>query len=221
MQQRKLKVLLVDDHVVLLSGLCLLLENTNDLEVVGKATDRMSALEQCRKLKPDVLLLDINLGDNSGLDLIPEVQRISPETNILLLTMYDEEDYLQRALELGARGYILKKASDQELLAAVRAVGQGGTYLDPAIATSVVNLALGRKKKGEERPSSNGVLSSREKEVLGLVALGYTNQQIADELTISIKTVETHKANIKEKLGIKKRSDLVRYALENNLMPEK
>lgn len=221
MQPQKLKVLLVDDHVVLLSGLRLLLTNTTDLAVVGEATTTLGALEQSRLHQPDVILLDINLGCSSGLDLLPELKKASPRSNILLLTMYSEEDYLQRALELGARGYILKKASDQDLLRAIRAVGRGETYLDPALASALVDLALGKRGKKHTAVPAEDVLSSREKEVLSFIAGGYTNKQIADTLVISIKTVETHKANIKEKLGLKKRSDLVRYALENNLLRQK
>lgn len=218
MKQKRFRVLLVDDHAVLLSGLQLLLDNTDDLEVVGEATNGAEALAACKSLKPDVMVLDINLGDTDGLGLVPEIKKIAPRTNILLLTMYGEEEYLQKALELGAKGYILKKASDSELLAAIRAVGRGETYLDPTLATSLVNLALGRNAGGAGKAADKQVLSTREKEVLGLVALGYTNKQIAEELVISIKTVETHKANIKTKLGLKKRSELVQYAMENGLI---
>lgn len=218
MKQKRFRVLLVDDHAVLLSGLQLLLDNTDDLEVVGEATNGAEALAACKSLKPDVMVLDINLGDTDGLDLVPEIKKIAPRTNILLLTMYGEEEYLQKALELGAKGYIIKKASDSELLAAIRAVGRGETYLDPTLATSLVNLALGRNARGAGKAADKPVLSTREKEVLGLVALGYTNKQIAEELVISIKTVETHKANIKTKLGLKKRSELVQYAMENGLI---
>jgi len=163
-----------------------------------------------------VIVLDINLGDTNGLELVPQIKSLSPKTNILVLTMYGEEEYLQKALELGAKGYVLKKASDNELLTAIRTVGRGESYLDQTVAKTLVTMALGSNTLKKE--ADRELLSSREQEVLALVALGYTNKQIAGELIISIKTVETHKANIKIKLGLNKRSELVRYAMDNNLI---
>ncbi len=212
----RLRVLLVDDHAVLLSGLKLLLGNTNDLEVIGEAKNGSDAAEASKFLKPDVIVLDINLGDTNGLELVPQIKSLTPKTNILVLTMYGEEEYLQKALELGAKGYVLKKASDNELLTAIRTVGRGETYLDQTVAKTLVTMALGSNALKKE--ADRELLSSREQEVLALVALGYTNKQIAGELIISIKTVETHKANIKIKLGLNKRSELVRYAMDNNLI---
>lgn len=212
----RLRVLLVDDHAVLLSGLKLLLGNTKDLEVIGEAKNGSDAAEASKFLKPDVIVLDINLGDTNGLELVPQIKSLSPKTNILVLTMYGEEEYLQKALELGAKGYVLKKASDNELLTAIRTVGRGESYLDQTVAKTLVTMALGSNTLKKE--ADRELLSSREQEVLALVALGYTNKQIAGELIISIKTVETHKANIKIKLGLNKRSELVRYAMDNNLI---
>ena len=206
----------MDDHAVLLSGLKLLLGNTKDLEVIGEAKNGSDAAEASKFLKPDVIVLDINLGDTNGLELVPQIKSLSPKTNILVLTMYGEEEYLQKALELGAKGYVLKKASDNELLTAIRTVGRGESYLDQTVAKTLVTMALGSNTLKKE--ADRELLSSREQEVLALVALGYTNKQIAGELIISIKTVETHKANIKIKLGLNKRSELVRYAMDNNLI---
>ena len=220
MQQKRLRVLLVDDHEVLLSGLRLLFENTADLKVIGQASNREDALEESWRLKPDVIVLDINLGETNGLELISEIRKINPKSNILLLTMYNEEVFLEKALEEGAKGYILKKASEMELVTAIRAVGRGETYVDPSLANSLVRRALGKKHHPNKSRTTEGELSLREKEVLGLVALGFTNLQIAEELVISVKTVESHKANIKKKLGINRRSDLVRYAMEQQLVPE-
>ncbi|TDA70092.1 MAG: response regulator transcription factor [Clostridia bacterium] len=215
-----LRVLVADDHTLLRSGLRLLLEKAENIQVVGEAATRQEALAQVRALQPDIVILDIHLEDGSSLDLICAIKESSPRSKILVLTMYDDEGYLRQALAAGCDGYVLKKAADAELLTAITAVSQGKAYVDPSLTRYLVKQALHHSpaqtirgpKGSEEAP-----LSEREKEVLRLVARGLSNQEIAATLFISIKTVETHKAHIREKTGLKRRSDLVRYAREHGL----
>jgi len=212
-------VVLADDHALVRSGLRLLLAADEAFQVVGEASTRVELLELCRRARPDIVLLDVRLDDGPSLDLIPRIKETSPSTRILVVTMYDDAEYLHQALAFGGDGYLLKKAADIELLTALRAVAAGKTYIDPSLARSLVEQALGRTAGPRVRKEEAGVpLSEREKDVLRLLARGYSNQEIADQLCISVKTVETHKAHIREKLQLKRRSDLVRYAHEHNLL---
>jgi len=214
--ENKIRILLADDHAVLRSGLKLLLHNQPDMVVIGEARDGQETIELCKTLKPDVLLLDLNMPGKTGLQVLEELK--DTKTRILILTMYDDVAYLRQAVEWGAAGYILKSAADTELISAIRTVAQGASYFDPALMKSLVDYIVNSK---ENKPASKREmhhLSEREKEVLRLVALGYTNRQIAEELTISIKTVEAHKTNIREKLKLKGRAELVRFAIEQGLL---
>ncbi|GFN22229.1 response regulator [Thermanaeromonas sp. C210] len=212
----KIRILLADDHAVLRGGLKLLLNTQPDMTVIGEAADGREAVDLCRALKPDVLLLDLNMPGEGGLKALEELKDTG--TRILVLTMYDDVAYLCQAVESGAAGYILKSAADVELIAAIRAAARGESYYDPALTKPLVDYFVNKREK--QRGSSRAVdlLSEREKAVLRLVALGYTNRQIAQELTISIKTVEAHKANIREKLKLKGRAELVRFAMEQGLL---
>jgi two-component system response regulator NreC len=195
----------------------MLLGAQSDMEVVGEAADGAEAARLVEELKPDVALLDLAMPGIGGLEALRIIKRIAPETRGLILSQYDDESYLRRALESGASGYVLKRAADTDLLSAIRAVSRGEVYLHPMLTRFVVNDLFNR----EEAPKPTGkqtALSDREREVLQLVALGHTNQQIADSLVLSVKTVETYKARVMEKLGVRGRAALVRYAMEQGLI---
>lgn len=207
-----LRVLLIDDHAVLRSGLRLLLQTQTDFEVVGEASDGAQGLMEIRKRKPDLVILDLSMPGLGGLETLKQVMGEQPWLKILILTMHDDAEFVRTALTEGAKGYVLKRAADTELLNALRIVGAGGTYIYPSVAAHLFTEA------GRESKVQAGKLSAREVEVLQLIALGYTQQEIAERLSLSTKTVETHKARISEKLGAKTRAELVRYALNNGLV---
>ena len=212
-----LRILLADDHVMLREGLRSLVGAQADMEVVGEADDGRDALFKARALRPDVVVMDISMPELNGIRATEQVRTCCPATKVLALTAYDDDGYLRQLLEAGASGYLLKKAAAEELVKALRAVAAGGVYLDPTLAGRVVGGYVGRRLRGERL----GVeLSGREEEVLRLVAWGYTNKEAAGYLNISVKTVETHKTNLMEKLGLKTRSDIVRYALRCGWLSE-
>ena len=215
----KIGILLVDDHTVLRAGLRSLLNNQPDMEVVGEAGDGREAVVQVREVRPDIVLMDIGMPGVNGLDATRLVKQADPGVRVLVLSMYDDESYLRGVLQAGASGYVLKNAADVELLSAIRAVHRGEIYLYPSLAKLLMNDLLGRETggRGAKRGDVAESLSPREEEVLRLVARGYTNQQIAEMLFLSVKTVETHKSRIMEKLKIKGRAQLVRYAVEKGL----
>ncbi|MBM3134767.1 MAG: response regulator transcription factor [Chloroflexi bacterium] len=223
----KIRVLLADDHAVLRAGLRLLLEAQPDLTVVGEAETADQAVALDAQLQPDVVLMDLTLparpGDAdagpAGLEAIQRIRASRPEARVLVLTMHDDEGYLRAVLQAGGVGYVLKRAADTELLSAIRAVYQGGTYLHPAHTKALLEGMLHRGENVSE-PDSYQRLSPREQEVLKLLARGYTNQQVADQLYLSVKTVETYKARLMEKLGLRSRADIVRYALQRELLGE-
>lgn len=214
----KIRILLADDHAVLRGGLKLLLHTQPDMTVIGEARDGQETVELCKALKPDVLLLDLNMPGKTGLNALEELKGTG--TRVLVLTMYDDVAYLRQAVEWGAAGYILKSAADVELISAIRAVARGDSYYDPALTKPLIDYFVNRGEKRIASQKAVDHLSDREKEVLRLVALGYTNRQIAEELMISIKTVEAHKANIREKLKLKGRAELVRFAMEQGLLSQ-
>lgn len=216
----RIRILLSDDHVVLRSGLKLMLNAQTDMEVVGEAGEGQETLDLIDHLQPDVLLLDLSMPGMDGMQVLETVQARHPRLKILVLTMHDDEEYVKRVLSLGASGYILKRAADVELLAAIRTVFRGGTFVDQALSGILVRQAFPVSEKSQGRDHEE-TLSEREREVVKLVAMGYTNRQIAESLVISIKTVESHKAHIKEKLGLKGRSELVRYAVQHGFLPSK
>jgi two-component system response regulator NreC len=215
----KISILLVDDHAVLRTGLKLLLDSQKDMEIIGETGSGMEALKMAAELKPRVILLDLSLDDINGLDILPELKTIDPYIKVLVLTMHDDEGYLHKVLEGGGDGYILKKAADIELITAIRAVNRDEVFLDPSLTRAVLrSLFHNNRKDVQEYRGDEEILSNREKEVLKLVALGYTNKQIADRLVVSIKTIESHKARIREKLNMNYRSDLVKYAIQKGLL---
>ena len=207
------RVLIVDDHAVVRSGLRLLLDAEDDLEVVGEAGSAREAVFEARTGNPDVILLDVVMPDQSGLEAIPSLLHEHPETKILVLSMQDDPRYVREAFGAGASGYVLKEAADAEVVAAIREVAGGGRYVHPALGARLIAAETAEAKRAEEDP-----LSDREREVLRLLALGHTNQEISTQLYISVRTAETHRAHIMQKLRLSSRAELVRYALEQGLM---
>ena len=217
----KISILIVDDHTILRIGIRLLLDSQQDMEIVGETGSGFEALQLARELKPRVVLLDITLDDVNGLDILPELKNIDENIRVLVLTMHEDESFLLQTLNRGGDGYILKKAADLELITAIRAVNRNEIYIDPSLTKSVLRNIYGRTEKvNRKKDRAEQPLSNREKEVLKLVAMGYTNKQIADKLLLSIKTIESHKARIKEKLNLNHRSDLVKYAISKGLLYE-
>ncbi len=202
-------IVLADDHVVVRSALRMLLEAEPDIKVVAEAGDADSAARYVNGHRPSVLILDLNMPGESGLSAIPKIRRQSPDTQIVVLTMQDETAFAREALQAGVLAYILKEAAGEELVKAVRMAAAGKTYLQPE---------LGARLAAEPEPAAPDDLSQRELEVLRLIALGYTNNEIAQHLYLSVRTVESHRAHIQQKLGLTNRSELVRYALERGLI---
>jgi two-component system response regulator NreC len=209
------RILIVDDHAVVRSGLRLLLEAEDDLEPVGEAGTAREAVFQARALKPDVVLMDVVMPDQSGLDVVPTLLRERPETKVLVLSMQDDPQYVRQAFAAGASGYVLKEAADVEVVAAIREVARGGRYVHPELGARLVSAETAELRRVEEDP-----LSDREREVLRLLALGHTNQEIASLLYISVRTAETHRAHIMQKLHLSTRAELVRHALTQGMLDD-
>lgn len=216
----KVRILIADDHGVLRAGLKVLLNAESDMEVVGEASDGLEAMAKARELCPDVILLDVTMPGTGGLQAIRHIRKVSPASKILILSMHDDESYLREALRAGASGYALKKAADSELLSAIRAVNRGEIFLDPSLTKILVSeLISSESRQGRDKEEGEAHrLSDREREVLRLLAQGYTSQQVADMLFLSLKTVETYKARVMNKLGLRSRAQLVRYALQVGLL---
>lgn len=214
----KIRILLADDHAVLRSGLRLLINSQSDMEVVGEAGDGLKAIEKAVQLKPDIVLMDITMPAMGGIEATQQIKKEMPETRVLALTVHDDAAHLKRFLEAGASGYVPKKAADVQLLEAIRVVYKGEAYLHPSQASMLVESI----KKGEGLAGSGqdevDILSPRERKVLELIAQGYTNQEAAEELFLSVKTVETYKARLMEKLNLKSRADIIRYALQKGIL---
>ncbi|MCB0084288.1 MAG: response regulator transcription factor [Caldilineaceae bacterium] len=215
-----IRIVLADDHAVLRAGLTALLNAETDMTVVGEAGNGTDCLAVVAEAQPDVILLDLNMPEISGLAVLPELHKIAPTSRVLVLTMHDDESYLRQVLATGGAGYVLKQAADSELLTAIRTVYHGGTFLHPA--HTQVLLQPAQPTAGAESPSDQAValLSDRELEVLKLLALGHSNKEIAEMLYLSVKTVETYKARVMEKLELQTRAALVRFALKHDLLRE-
>ena len=228
-----IRVLLVDDHDILRQGLKMLLGLQHDLEVVGEARTGREAIALTQELIPDVVVLDISMAEMDGLEACRQIRRQQPSVQVLMLTMHESEAYFLQALRVGAAGYLVKKAAPSDLQAAIRAVAHGGAFLYPGLARALIRAYVEPLQtqsavsvhdeqlsptKDETLHRSLDVLTRRELEVLTRVAQGYTNQEIADQLTISIKTVQAHRANVMEKLGLRDITQLVRFALRYGLI---
>ncbi len=207
----KVRVLIAEDHLTVREGLKLILKAQPDIEVIGEASDGRSAIEQAKELNPDVVLMDVSMPLLNGLKATQELSTCCPDVKVLTLTRHKDEGYLQQLLRAGAAGYVLKQSPPAELLHAIRSVAAGGQYLDPAVVGKVVGGYVAHaKNKGVVAKSEP---SERESQVLRLIALGYSNKEIATQLELSVKTVEVHKANGMRKLGMGGRIDIVRYAI--------
>ncbi len=208
-----IRIVLVDDHAILRSGLRRVLDAEPDLEVVGEADSADRAVFETISTKPDVVVMDVVMPGKSGIEGTPAVLQAAPDVKVLVLSMQDDPHYVREAFAAGAAGYVLKEAADTEVVGAIRAVAAGERYVHPALGARLVAADAEERKRADADP-----LSEREREVLRLLALGHTNQEIAKMLYISVRTAETHRAHIMQKLRLSSRAELVRYALENGLV---
>lgn len=213
----KIRLLLVDDHQVVRSGLRMLLAEEKDVEIVGEAGTAHEALDLVQKVKPRVVLMDIGLPDMSGIEATTEIKRSNPEVAVVALTIHEDEEYFFKMLEAGANGYVPKRAAPDELLTAIRTAAAGEVYLYPSLAKLLVRDYLAQEKNNESGTSLDG-LTDREQEVLRCLAEGASNEEIAESLVISVKTVARHRENIMGKLGLHSRSELVRYAIRKGII---
>jgi two-component system response regulator NreC len=210
MADQTISIVLADDHGVVRSGLRMVLEAEDDLDVVGEAENIEGAVRKLKAYKPDVLVLDVNMEGLSSIDSLPEITGASPETQIVVLTMQSETGFARDALRGGARGYLLKDAADTELVEAVHSVNRGERYVQPSVGARLA------AEPAREWPPDG--LSDREAEVLRLIALGYTNKEIGESLYLSVRTVESHRAHVQQKLRLQTRAELVGYALEHRMV---
>jgi two-component system response regulator NreC len=208
-----IRVVIVDDHAILRAGLRRVLEAEPDIEVVGEAESADRAVFEAISGQPDIVLMDVMMPGKTGIEGMPAVFGAVPDVKVLVLSMQDDPHYVREAFAAGAAGYVLKEAADTEVVGAVRAVAAGERYVHPALGARLVAAEAEERRRAEEDP-----LSEREREVLRLLALGHTNQEIAKSLYISVRTAETHRAHIMQKLRLKSRAELVHYALENGLI---
>ncbi len=213
----KIRVMVVDDHTIVREGVHILLEAQSDIEVVGEAADGQEALVRARELQPEIALVDIAMPGMSGLELTRALKRERSQISVIILTMYESDEYFFQVLDAGASGYVLKKAASADLVAAIRAVHSGDVFLYPSVARRLVSDYLARVKTGEEKNSYDG-LTPREREVLKLIAEGHTNQAIADKLVISPSTVQTHRTRIMQRLNLHNRVELIQYASRKGLL---
>ncbi|MFH7325560.1 response regulator [Desulfurivibrio sp. C05AmB] len=207
-------ILVVDDHPLLLSGLGMLLNAEKDLEVIGQTDRAESALELAQKLQPDIILLDIGLHEVSGIDLLPRLLAASPRSRIIMLTMHEDQNYLQRAMQSGARGFVLKRGLDADLLYAIRTVRRGEVYVHPSMLLELVGGEPGQTENPDHQQMLWESLSQREQQVMLAVARGHTSREIAEKYFVSDKTVTTYRSRAMAKLGLNSKAELVRLVME-------
>jgi two-component system response regulator NreC len=212
----KIRILIADDHTLLRNGICALLEDEQDMTIVGEASDGREAVRLAGQLKPNVVLMDIAMPLLNGLEATRQIKREHPEINVLVLTMYDHEEYFRQMLEVGASGYIIKRAAATELVSAIRAVYNGEAILSPAITRLLLEDYLSHDIRSEQ--GDPNALSSREREVLQLIAEGKTSREIADILHLSVKTVQSHRTSLMQKLDLHDRGDLIKYAIQKKII---
>jgi len=211
------KILIADDHAIVRTGLRTLLQGEPTLELVGEASGGYEAIEQVKATSPDILLLDLSMPDLDGIGVTKELKPKFPQLRILILTIHEDEALVREAIKAGASGYILKRAAESELVSAINVLMRGDMYVDPSLLRTLVQEGQGESDADRELVET---LTPRELDVLGLIVLGYTNRQIGEELNISVRTVEGHRANLSEKIGAQSRADLVRYAREKGLLDD-
>jgi DNA-binding NarL/FixJ family response regulator len=216
MNRKKTRVLIAEDHTIVRQGLTALINRQPDMHVVGEAENGKEAVEKTKELCPDVVLMDIAMKHMNGLEATARINKMAPEVKVLVLTMYENEEHIFQILRAGALGYVLKEAPITDLISAIKAVNRGESYMSPSISKKVIEDYIRRAKLGEEA-GIDDILSDREREVLQLIAEGHSYDEIASLLCISKKTVETHRANIMEKLNIHDKVGLVKYAIRKGL----
>ncbi len=214
----KIRVLIAEDHQTVREGVKLLVNAQPDMAVIGEAGDGEIAIEKVAELNPDILLMDISMPNLNGLKATGRLRRLYPHLKILILTRHTDDGYLQQLLSAGANGYVLKQSAPTELVTAIRTIAGGNAYLDPCLTRKVMGGYVNRS--ASMRGENKGDVTDRENEVLRLIALGYSNQEIGTKLDLSIKTIETHKSNAMRKLGISSRIDIVRYAILQNWLQD-
>jgi len=214
---RPIRILLADDHAILRDGIRALLSDETDLNVVGEAENGRQAVEQARALRPDIVIMDIGMPLLSGLEATTQIRRDVPEARVLILTMHQNEEYLARVLAAGASGYVLKDVAGRELVSAIRQVAGGEAFFSPSMTKTLTSLYL-HSLEAERTHDPYSDLTIREREVLQLVAEGFTNHQIAEMLKLSIKTVKTHRLHLMQKLDLHDRTELVKYAFQKGII---
>lgn len=214
----KIRVLIADDHALVREGLISLLAHYDDIDVIGEASDGIEAIKHASELKPDIILMDIGMPKLGGLEATLEIKKTCPDVKIIVLTQYDDREYVSRFLKAGVSGYLLKRAVGSQLINAIRAVEQGEFYLFSSITAEVIDGYLGRDVKKAAENSPYDKLTDREKQILKLVAEGMSHKEIAGELDISVKTVITHQSHISQKLNIHSRTALIKYAIANGII---
>jgi len=217
MAEGRIRVLVADDHAIVREGICALLKAQPDITVIGEAPDGYEALAKVQELHPDIVLMDLAMPNMSGLVATQRIKEESPQTQVLALTVHEDEEYFYGALAAGASGYLLKGVISSELVAAIRAVHQGKVYIDPSIAGKLVTTCIRGMRSGDERQGLDS-LTKREREVLKLIGEGRTNQEIADILYLSPNTVQTHRSRIMDKLKLQNRAELIKFALHKGLV---
>ncbi|MDQ2714203.1 MAG: response regulator transcription factor [Chloroflexota bacterium] len=215
----KIRILLADDHTILRAGLKMMLNAQPDMEVVGEAHDGRQAIQEAQRLQPDIVLMDITMPSINGIEATRQLKKLLPDARVLILTMHENDEYIFQALRAGASGYLLKEAADTDLIYALHIIQSGQFYLSPIAQSVMVGDYLQRVHAGEEKDSYSS-LTEREREILKLVAEGFTNNKIAERLIISPKTVDTHRTHIMDKLNLHSRAELVKYAMRRGLLED-
>ncbi|MBI2952738.1 MAG: response regulator transcription factor [Chloroflexi bacterium] len=213
----KIRVLVVDDHGIVRDGIRLLLQCEPDIEVIGEASDGDSAVKKTVELQPDVVVMDLGIPGMNGIEATRQLQKLCPSAKVVTLTVHDGDDYFFRSLNAGAAGYVLKGAASAEIPLAIRAVCRGEIYFPPSLGKRLVTEYLRRLRFGEEKDTYES-LTTREREVLRLIAEGFTNQDIATKLTLSVSTIQTYRSRIMEKLNLRSRADLIKYAIRRGVI---